>query len=56
MAKRQSLCRIERLKKDEIPGICRAYHELTPKPVGAVEWGGSLRVAFRAPSCMPVHI
>lgn len=23
----------------EVPGICRVCYDLTPKPVGTVEWG-----------------
>lgn len=23
----------------EVPGICRVCYDLTPKPVGSVEWG-----------------
>lgn len=26
------------LYKDEVPGICRVCYDLTPKPVGTVEW------------------
>lgn len=29
---------VKLLYKDEVPGICRVCYDLTPKPVGTVEW------------------
>ena len=49
MTKRQSLCHIEWLQKDEIPGICRVYHGLTPKPASVVEWGVGSSGSLLAP-------